>query len=248
MNSAIVLFSGGIDSSYTVMRSSDKYSHLILVTYRTPGMINLTLAEKTAGRIKKILGNKIEHRVIDIRKSIKKNRGNILDCLKANLKYRFFYSWCLGCKLGMHLYTIELCRQEGISTVLDGSSVNDAHALEQNRECENFFTQLYTVNGINFFSPFYDEPCPANSSSTYMRLLCKTGLYKASTAARAEYLHKAGLATGPALISQYRTTQPSCVISLLFNIPRIFLKTIYKEKKDRYLAYLKELADKNKKK
>ena len=248
MNRTIVLFSGGIDSSYTVMRSSDKYDKMILVTYKTPGMINLHLAEKTAGRIKKILGNKIEHRVIDIREFITSRRGNLFTCLKANIKYRFFYSWCLGCKLGMHLYTIELCRQEEIRTVLDGSSINDAHALEQSRECENFFERLYAVNSINFVSPFYDEPCEKQPASIYSKLLCKAGLYKASTAARAEYLQKAGIATGPAFISQYRTTQPSCVTSLFFNIPRIFLKAIYKEKKDRYLAYLKELTDKNKRK
>jgi hypothetical protein len=240
MNKAILLFSGGIDSSYTAVKSAGKYDKLILITYRTPGMINLHLARKTARNLKKSLKGNIEHRTIDIRDFILEIRGGFFKCLKACCKYHFLYTWCLGCKLGMHLYTINLCREEGIKTVMDGSSIHDAHALEQKKECEDFFNNLYAEHGIDFFSPFYDETTIAPPNSAYLRLLSKTGLFKAPTAARAAYLKKTGIHTGPAFISQHRTMQPSCVKSLAFNFPRVFLKMIYKEKKECYLGYLKE--------
>ena len=239
MNKAFLLFSGGIDSTYTAVKLADKYDKLILITYRTPGMINLHLAEQTARKIKNLFRDKIEHRTIDIREYISLSRGNIIKCIADNLKYHFFYSWCLGCKLGMHLRTIELCHQEGINTVLDGSNIYDSHALEQHKECEDFFETLYTENGIKFLSPFYNESNETKEISGYRRFLSKIGLYKPPTAKKVEYLKNAGIDIGASFVSQYRTIQPSCTISLFFNLPRIVLKFFFKEKSVGYLTYLR---------
>ena len=242
MNNAIVLFSGGIDSAYTAVKSLKSYEKLLLITYKTPGMINLHLSKQTAQKIENIFKDKIEHHIIDIQESVFLSRGNIIKCIKDNLKYNFFYSWCLGCKLGMHLKTIEICLQKNIYTVLDGSSFYDAHALEQQIECKNFFTKLYTEKGIKFISPFYYDSGKEKTKSLINRTLAQIGLYKPPTGDKASYLKKIGIDLGPFFFSQYRSIQPSCVTSLVFNLPRIFLKIFFKENKEGYMKYLDEVS------
>jgi predicted subunit of tRNA(5-methylaminomethyl-2-thiouridylate) methyltransferase len=240
MKEAVVLFSGGIDSSYTALKMADDFDKLLLVTYRTPGMINLSLAVRSADRIKKVSGGKTEHRVLDIRDEVYSSRGGIFKCLRDNCKYHFFYSWCLGCKLAMHLKTIEICENENIRTVMDGSSAEDAHALEQNIHCKGFFKELYSAHDIEYMSPFYEENGDRQKLGPFMELLRKIGLHKPPTGKKAAYLNKRGVPTGRALFSQYRSIQPSCLTNLLFNIPRIILRSLFGEKKSDYLRYLED--------
>lgn len=240
MKTAIVLFSGGIDSTYTVVKSIGDFDKLILVTYITPGMTRVNASRSISRQLSALYGDKVSHRIIDIRREVGSVRGGIARCVADNVKYRFFYSWCLGCKVAMHLHTVELCRELGINEVLDGSNIYDALAMEQYEEVKSLFKQIYGESGINYRSPFYMENGAPSGRGWFYGLLRQLGLVKDSTQARVAYLRKEGINVGRGFVDQYRSCQPSCVASLLFNIPRIFLRAFYNEKKSRYLDYVRE--------
>jgi hypothetical protein len=89
-------------------------------------------------------------------------------------------------------------------------------------------------------SPFYEENGDRQKLGPFMELLRKIGLHKPPTGKKAAYLNKRGVPTGRALFSQYRSIQPSCLTNLLFNIPRIILRSLFGEKKSNYLRYLED--------
>jgi PP-loop superfamily ATP-utilizing enzyme len=157
MKQGILMFSGGVDSTYTVLKIAKDFDKLILLTYKTPGMINVNFSKRSYRQLKKIFGKKISNKIIDIGNFVYFLRGGILKCVQDNLKYKFYYSWCLGCKLAMHLYTISYCKKNNIKVVLDGSNAYDLHALEQHQDVKEAFHNIYQENGINFRSPFYHE-------------------------------------------------------------------------------------------
>ena len=114
MKTGVVLFSGGIDSTYIVVKCARDFGRLILLTYKTPGMVRVKMSKKSSKQLIRLFGDKIVHNIIDISDFVHSIRGGAFQCIKDNLKYGFFYSWCLGCKIGMHLYTIDFCRKNNI--------------------------------------------------------------------------------------------------------------------------------------
>ena len=230
--------SGGIDSTYIVIKVISEYDRLILITYKTPGMFRTEQSKKSAGQLKKLYGGKIIHHILDIREYTERVRGGILQCLKDNAEYKFFYSWCLGCKLSMHLFTAEFCKKNNIRRVLDGSSCYDEHALEQHEEVKEVFKKIYEKNGIEYDSPFYHEKGLTRSKSRLKALLRNFSLFKDSTGFRVNHLKSLGIVIGKGLMSQYRSNQPSCYTSLFFNCPRALLTLLFDEKKGKYLDYL----------
>ena len=104
------------EGAFEAVLAGDAATHdrLLLVTYRVPGMINVRFSERSAAQLRSTFGDKVEHRIIDIRGFVHEVRGGALRCVTDNLHYGFYYSWCLGCKLSMHLTTIDVCRRRGI--------------------------------------------------------------------------------------------------------------------------------------
>lgn len=221
---ALILFSGGVDSTYTAARSAPEYDRLVLITYRVPGMANVEASRRSARQLIRVFGQKISHAILDIRDFVTARRGGIGQCLKDNLKYRFYYSWCLGCKMSMHLHTIELCRRHGIRTVLDGSNEYDVHALEQHRDVKERIERAYESAGIHFSAPHYTDEGLRISQGPLSTLLKHLALLRDSTRPRVAWLRTQGIDMGRGLLSQYRQTQPSCMMSLPFNALRVPLK------------------------
>ena len=237
---AIVLFSGGIDSTYMVTQCAGDYEKLACITYKTPGMLNVGFSAINAGKLRKIFGEKITHEIIDISAVVLETRGGVADCLRDNLKYGYFYSWCLGCKLSMLLATIKYCKDRGINTVLDGSNKYDEHALEQQKPVKDLFASFYNSEGIEYLSPCYydrDLVIPSDKLTAVRRHI---GIYRDTTEKRRALLEKMGFNFGMGVGAQYRKTQPSCVPSLFFNGARVLLKTLKKEKTKNYRAYLND--------
>lgn len=238
---AVVLFSGGIDSTFLVAKEIGKYEKMILITYKVPGMINLENSAKSAEKLRKIFGDKIEHKIIDISQRIKKTRGGAAKCIKDNIKYRMGYAWCLGCKINMHLQTIEYCRENGIGFVLDGSNKFDLHALEQYRDFKEYIKEKYRQNKIEFLSPHYEYGGEGKGSSRN-KIIDHIGLTKSPTQSKIKYLEGIGFSTGTHIGDQYRSVQPSCLGSLPFNGLRLFIKIFSQERN--YIKYTKEKTKK----
>ncbi len=234
------MFSGGIDSTYTAEKLSPLFDKIILNTYKTPGMKNVKASKKSFQQIKKKHGEKVIHNIIDISNFTNSIRRGILECIADNFKYRFFYSWCLGCKLSMHLYTINFCTQNNIKFVVDGSNYYDLHALEQKTKIKQFFEKIYKDNSITFIAPFYLEKNVVVSKGFVKKILKHLRILQDNQKIRLNYLHKKGINMGAGILGQHRTIQPSCTISLFFNIPRLFFKFFLKHEEKKGLAFLKQ--------
>jgi len=239
---ALVLFSGGVDSTYVAARSAPLFDRLVLNTYRTPGMLRVEASRKSSRQLASLFGEKIVHNIIDITDLVEKVRGGTGACVRDCFRYGFLYPWCLGCKLAMHLYTIGFCLREGLDIVLDGSNYYDKHALEQREEVKEFFSGLYGEKGITFSAPYYREKDIKPAEGPLAALLRDLALLKDSTEKRVAWLREHGIDPGKGVMSQYRGCQPSCSGSLFFNIPRTVLKRIFRENREKYLSYLKDKA------
>ncbi len=238
MNRAVVLFSGGIDSAYLALKSAPLYDELILNTYLVPGMINVKFSKKAARQLAALFGKKITHNIIDIRRFVYSIKGNAWGCLRDNLKYGFYCSWCLGCRLAMHLYTISFCKENGIRDVLEGSNLYDSESLAQNEDVINAIRKIYEEEGVELKTPFYYEENTAISKSRLLSLMRRIRAYKDSTAARVVFLKKNGINPGRGFYSTYRSTQPSCLTSVCFNAPKALLVNFRKEDREGYLKYI----------
>lgn len=247
MNEALVLFSGGVDSTYIVTRTADSFERLLLVTYRVPGMVGVERSQRSAAQLARLYGAKIEHRIIDIRDFVLEHRGGIAECVRDNVRYRFFYSWCLGCKVSMHLFTMQYCAQQGLSVVMDGSNYYDTHALEQHKEVKDLLVDVYRRHGIEFVTPHYFEVGLDGQARPELEFLRLLSLHKDSTAYRNEHVRNLGISLGKGLLSQYRATQPSCITSVAFNAARLPLKAALGEEQGccyMNYGYLNYITDK----
>jgi len=243
---ALILFSGGVDSTYTAARIAPDHDRLVLLTYRVPGMVNVEASRRSAGQLIRAFGKVFSHVILDIRDFVTAHRGGVVQCLRDNLRYRFYYSWCLGCKMSMHLHTIELCRRHGIRTVLDGSNEYDVHALEQHGDVKEWVARTYQAAGIHFSSPHYTEETVHRSEGLFTTILKHLALHRDSTQSRVDWLRAQGIDMGRGFMSQYRKTQPSCAMSLPFNALRVPMKFIRPEvsgKESQESGYLGYLAD-----
>jgi len=240
MKEAVVLFSGGVDSTYVVMKAAPLYDRLFLITYRVPGMCNVTFSDRSVRQLINLFGRKIRHEIIDIRDYVYTIRGNVAGALRDNYRYGFYCSWCLGCRVGMHLSTIKFCKEHSVPLVLDGSSAYDPESLPQHKEILDLINETYRENGFQLTSPYYYEDGITFSSNRLLCFLRKIRFYKDATTFRYRYLKQHGIDLGRGFISQYRSTQPSCATSIFFNGLKPFFALFRKESKQGYLAYTRE--------
>ena len=247
MRTALVLFSGGIDSTYITTKTAEQFDKLILMTYRVPGMLGVERSRKMVEQLDRIFPGKLEHRIIDIRDFVNDRRGGVLDCIKDNVQYKFFYSWCMGCKVSMHLFTMDYCQEHGIGVVMDGSNFYDAHALEQHKSVKDLLSEVYRSRGVEFVTPHYFEAGVSSDQRPDLEFLRALTLHKDSTEHRAAHLRKLKIDLGFSVGSQYRSNQPSCVTSVFFNAARIPLKAVFGEEEGCCFmshGYLNYIADK----
>ena len=237
----VVLFSGGVDSVYVVTRIAHRFERIILNTYRVPGMVWTERSRSSAQQLSRLYAGKIEHNILDITDQITRMRGGVRGCLKDNIKYRFFYAWCLGCKLGMHLFTRDFCLQHGVSSLFDGSNAYDVHSLEQHEDAKEVFNdKVYKPHGLQFESPNYYEDGLSTEMTPYEKLLAHLVIYKPSHTPRAAHIASLGIQMGGKVGHQYRHCQPSCTTSLAFNSTRLLYKAFIGEKPKGYLRYIED--------
>ena len=238
---AVVLFSGGVDSVYVATKIAQRYDRIALNTYRVPGMVWTERSVGSARQLEKLYPGKIEHNIIDIRDRILRMRGGARQCLRDNFSYHFFYAWCLGCKLGMHLATRDFCLAGGTTHVFDGSNAYDVHSLEQHEDAKEVFNEeVYEAHGLVFESPNYYEDGLSTEMTTYEKLLAHLVIYMPSHNPRAAHIASLGIDMGSKVGHQYRRCQPSCTTSLAFNGTRLFYKALLGEKPKGYLRYIRD--------
>ena len=154
----VLLFSGGIDSTYTVTLMQEEWNKIYLITYDRFGFLNTSNSKRSASDLKKRFGEeKFTHRIINIDKLFRKISYE--SYLKDVFRYKLFLlSTCGLCKLAMHWQTIIYCLENKVFNVCDGSNREMGTDPSQNEMILEEMKKLYKEFQINYFSPaFYDS-------------------------------------------------------------------------------------------
>lgn len=150
---AIILFSGGIDSTLTAIKFLEMGYNVNLITYNNGSIQNIDKVKwKIIELIEKYGSDKIFHQYISLSGYFKKY---VLDVLtKDIIEYNTNFV-CLGCRLLMHLYTMKLAMKWSITIVADGSNQYQYNFIEQNPLIIKQIQKVYKNQKINYIAPIY---------------------------------------------------------------------------------------------
>jgi hypothetical protein len=218
MKQIAVMFSGGIDSSYLTTRLDGTYDRIRLVTFDVPWAIRKRVPSDAAGQLMRLCTkSEVTHEYVDLADLTRRIRGGLLQVEIDNRKVGHAYSWCLGCKMSMHVAMILYAKKNGIDEVADGSKGNDAHAAEQTPEAVRLFDEMYARHGVQHTCPVYDDYDPPHRSM----LLRKLVLVDDNAVGR-RHLKAMGFKIPPTIMNQDRLNQPFCPVSFSLNVLRLF--------------------------
>lgn len=154
MKKCAVLFSGGLDSSFTVCSLIEKNYDVDLLHYDQGALISNKLYEIRAEELRKAYPNK-DIRLHNYNISGLFRRIALVSIEQDILKYKHSLV-CLGCKLSMHLQTIIFCHENNISVVADGSSSRQNSYAEQSTTAIKAIHDIYAKYNIQYLNPIYD--------------------------------------------------------------------------------------------
>ena len=150
----VLLFSGGIDSTYTAILMTKGYKKIRLITYDRYGFINTENSRSAVRLLKdKFSESKFSHEIINIDWFFK--MVSYQNYIQGLLKYKFFVLLTCGlCKLAMHWRTIIYCIDNNIKFVCDGSN-QEMIDPSQDKEVIGKMQELYNEFGIKYFNPVF---------------------------------------------------------------------------------------------
>jgi len=163
-NEAVILYSGGTDSTCTVFIEANEFDKIHLISYKRFGIFCADNINYNVVRLQEIFGkDKFVREVINIDKIYKLVVYD--DYFKNLFKFGFFnLAVCGLCKLAMHMRTILYCIDNDINIVFDGAN-KDAGAgiaTDQVKEVVEVITNLYKSFNISYSSPVYEMDGPKN--------------------------------------------------------------------------------------
>ncbi len=157
-SAAVVLFSGGSDSTLTASLLSEVHPVVHLITYSHKAMSFHTKAANSVAYLRKAHGKeKFVHSFLEI--------NDLMDLLylselAADLRQYGTYALpmcCGACKLAMHVRSILYCHSLGARYAADGSNSELAELFpEQMRPVLELYRQLYLRYGIVYENPVFD--------------------------------------------------------------------------------------------
>jgi 7-cyano-7-deazaguanine synthase in queuosine biosynthesis len=159
---AVVLYSGGADSTMTAFLVGKQHLPLHLVSFKHRYMSQTDKSSVNVKRLRAIFGeDSVIHTWIDM---------DPLWRVLTSAKYSTFKEWglfniviksCVSCKAAMHLSTLNYCEQHQIKLVADGAHPSGAHLFpEQSREGIEFMHGFYESHGIGYQNPVYNIERP----------------------------------------------------------------------------------------
>ncbi|MEA5001050.1 MAG: hypothetical protein VB017_04110 [Endomicrobiaceae bacterium] len=161
---AVILYSGGTDSTCAVFLKAPEFEKIHLISYRRYGIFNTSNIDYNVARLQALFGkDKFVRTVIDIDKMYKLVVYD--DYFKNLFKFGFFnLAVCGLCKMAMHMRTILYCIDNGIDTVFDGANkdAGSGIATDQVKEVVSVITDLYKSFNISYSSPVYEMNGPKN--------------------------------------------------------------------------------------
>jgi hypothetical protein len=151
-----IMYSGGLDSTATVLLLSEMFDRVHLLTYDNGyGQFFIDWSKRHNKNFNRIIGkDKYVHTITSCKELFSKLVvGNLGKNYKA---YKSRFIWCMGCKLAMHTHSIIYSLEHGIDTASDGSSPETDYYVEQMSLSLKRIRQFYGEYGINFSTPIHD--------------------------------------------------------------------------------------------
>ena len=156
---AVILYSGGTDSTCVVFMKANEYETIHLLSYERFGIFNVKNIETNVNKLKKVFGkNKFVVKRINVDKIYKLV---VYENYFLNLfKYKFFnLAVCALCKLAMHIRTVIYCIENNIDTVFDGAN-KYAVTTDQSEDIISAIKNLYSDFNISYSAPVYKMFAP----------------------------------------------------------------------------------------
>jgi hypothetical protein len=221
---ALVLFSGGSDCTLAAAQvaQSGEFDEIVLMTYEVPVSCLDGNSKKNIPALQKAFPSvAFTHAMKPV--------GNIIDKVISKRKLSFVLkhglieaSFCLHCRLGMHVCTIMYCLDNGIKAVFDGSNITMALWVDQTREGIEMVDRLYAAFGITIAHPVFYYG--GDDLFNLVRFLSPEDKERATNKSTSSQLHEMGIVERSDhksdLIASYRA-QPVClgvVMSLMHSL------------------------------
>ena len=151
---AVLLFSGGRDSSLAAVRLIDMGYEIHLLTFDNGAIegiarSNLRLAEFSEKIKRKIITRKIINCKDLFKKIALFDIEKDFDYFKTNLV-------CMGCKMAMHTISLNYCIKNDIKVIADGYTYYQREWPEQMPKAIEEIRKFHSKYGIQYISPVYD--------------------------------------------------------------------------------------------
>lgn len=161
---AVVLFSGGTDSTLTAALMAEEFDKIHLITYDRFGIFQVENSKKNAQKLVDKFGkDKFVHKVINFDKVFQK--VSYQNYLKNLIKFGFMnLSTCGLCKLSMHVMTIIYCLEFQIQRVSDGANKGMDVFPAQMDSVLDELRGMYEKFGIEYTNPVYEIDPPEEKS------------------------------------------------------------------------------------
>jgi len=202
-NEALLMYSGGLDSSASAIVMLEQFERLHLLTYNYGyGQLFLKWAKKGANGLIEVFGpQRFVHEIASVKEIFQ--RIFVRSAVRDYKDYKSRFIWCLACKLSMHTANIIYCLEHGLNTASDGSSAETAYYVEQMPQSIDAIRHFYSEFGIDFVTPVYN----IGSREAKLKLLAEKGVKSVGIAVR----------------DRNPGTQPLCVVGNLIHFASTFL-------------------------
>lgn len=164
--SAVVLFSGGTDSTNTAICAARDYEAIRLITYDRLGFYGMQGSFVNAGKLRDLFkDNDFSHTFIRIDEFYREicYREYARDLFRHGL---ILLLTCGLCKLAMHWCTILYCLDNKVKTAYDGSNIEMSDP-SQNERIIGEMKKLYQKFGIDLRYPVYHKSREEREDNLY---------------------------------------------------------------------------------
>jgi hypothetical protein len=157
---AVVLYSGGSDSTLSVALIQEQYRKVHLVTYKRFGLWSIENTGRYVETLKERFGrDKFQHQIINIDRVFKYLS---YESYCSNLRKHGFFllSTCGFCKLAMHVRTVVYCLENNVGHVCDGANKGMDIYPAQMEPVLEMIKGMYEAFGIHYYTPVFDYEPP----------------------------------------------------------------------------------------
>lgn len=157
---AVVLYSGGTDSTCAAAIMAGEFDRIHLLTFKRFGFSCVENASRNVGLLKKKFATVIfKHEFIDVDRLLRYIGYSRF--FQDIFKYGYFtLSNCVFCCLAGHFRALYYCLDNKISDIADGVTREWSFFPSHMEKAILLFRQMYSEFGIKYYTPVYDFDVP----------------------------------------------------------------------------------------